>query len=72
MEKPGGGEATGSSDIGKMGLRLMRKDDLLAVPFSGKTLRAPDNFQRALMPVILPSNVRRIISMAVDTTGIIS
>lgn len=46
----------------------MRKDDLVIVPSSGKTLRAPDSFQRALMPVILPSNVK-LISMAVDTTG---
>lgn len=62
------GEALNNNEIGKMRIRLMRKDDLQIVPPSGKTLRAPDSFQRALMPVILPSNVK-LISLAVDTTG---
>ncbi|KAI1718350.1 HECT-domain (ubiquitin-transferase) domain-containing protein [Ditylenchus destructor] len=61
---------TGEKDLSKLGLRLMRKDDLVVVPSSGRAPRSPDNFQRQLQLVHLPSNIKRIISMAIDNNGL--
>lgn len=50
--------------------RLMRKDDLVPVCSMARgAARAPDNFQRQFKPVRLPSDVTRIISLAIDGTG---
>lgn len=47
----------------------MRKDDLVVIPPNGRSLRAPENFQRQFQNVRIPSNVQRIITMAIDNTG---
>ncbi|CAD5229165.1 unnamed protein product [Bursaphelenchus okinawaensis] len=46
-------------------LRLMRKDELVLVP-SLRLSRSPQTFQKKLVEVKLPKNVRKVISSAVD------
>lgn len=58
------------SDLKSLGLRLMRKDDLVVIPQNSRTPRAPENFQGQYQSVRIPTNVQRIISMAIDSTGI--
>ena len=55
-----------SSNISSLGIRLMRKDDLVVVSASNKAARSPDNFQRQFHSVHLSSNIHRILSLAVD------
>lgn len=48
-------------DISKMGIRLMRKDDLVSVSSSSRGARSPENFQAQFKPIRPPSSVHRIV-----------
>lgn len=64
-----GSGTSGGMDIDKLGIRLMRKDDLMPINAATRSLRSPENFQRNFKQIRLSSTVRRIISVAVDSTG---
>lgn len=57
-------------DINKLGIRLMRKDDLMPITAASRCARSPENFQPNFKQIHLSSTVKRIISMAVDITGL--
>ncbi|KAL7079928.1 hypothetical protein ACQ4LE_000066 [Meloidogyne hapla] len=62
-------ESEPSLDLNKMGIRLMRKDDLVLVSVSSRGSRSPENFQAQFKQIRLPSSVKRVLSVAVDLTG---
>uniref|UniRef100_A0A915EF78 E3 ubiquitin-protein ligase UBR5 n=1 Tax=Ditylenchus dipsaci TaxID=166011 RepID=A0A915EF78_9BILA len=62
-------DSVAPGDLSKIGLRLLRKDDLVVVPQNGQTLRSPENFQSKLQALQLPLSVRKIIAMAIDSNG---
>jgi hypothetical protein len=64
-------EAEGTMDIGKMGIRLMRKDDLVSVTANTRSARSPENFQTQFKQIRLPPSIKRIMSLAVDLTGLL-
>ncbi|CAK5045485.1 unnamed protein product [Meloidogyne enterolobii] len=62
-------ESEPSTDLSKMGIRLMRKDDLVLVSSSSRGSRSPENFQMHFKQIRLPSSVKQVLSVAVDLTG---
>ncbi|CAK5111307.1 unnamed protein product [Meloidogyne enterolobii] len=62
-------ESEPSTDLSKMGIRLMRKDDLVLVSSSSRGSRSPENFQMQFKQIRLPSSVKQVLSVAVDLTG---
>ena len=62
-------ESEPSTDLSKMGIRLMRKDDLVLVSSSSRGSRSPENFQMQFKQIRLPSSVKQVFSVAVDLTG---
>uniref|UniRef100_A0AC34RRG3 E3 ubiquitin-protein ligase UBR5 n=1 Tax=Panagrolaimus sp. JU765 TaxID=591449 RepID=A0AC34RRG3_9BILA len=64
-EKKKSGDA--NDDISR--LRLIRKDELVAVNSSTKQPLAPVTFEKTLQRVTLPHGIRRVVSLVVDTTG---
>ncbi|VDN04928.1 unnamed protein product [Thelazia callipaeda] len=63
-------QAQGSIDFGK--IRLMRKDDLVVVTPNNKTPGCPENFQKSLQRIKLPSSIsmKKTFSLAVDDSGL--
>ncbi|VDK28891.1 unnamed protein product [Gongylonema pulchrum] len=53
-------------------IRLMRKDDLVVVSPNNRTPRCPENFQKQLQKIQLPSGIpaKKVHSLAVDNTGL--
>nr|CAD2189154.1 unnamed protein product [Meloidogyne enterolobii] len=62
-------ESEPSTDLSKMGIGLMRKDDLVLVSSSSRGSRSPENFQIHFKQIRLPSSVKQVSSVAVDLTG---
>ncbi|CAK5098781.1 unnamed protein product [Meloidogyne enterolobii] len=58
-----------STDLSKMGIRRMRKDDLVLVSSSSRGSRSPENFQMQFKQIRLSSAVKQVLSVAVDLTG---
>uniref|UniRef100_A0A8R1XPM3 UBR-type domain-containing protein n=1 Tax=Onchocerca volvulus TaxID=6282 RepID=A0A8R1XPM3_ONCVO len=57
-------------DLGK--IRLMRKDDLIVVMPNSRIPRCPENFQKHLQKIQLPSGIsmKKMHSLAIDNTGL--
>ena len=56
-------EAEGANmDISKLGIRLMRKDDLMTVSASSRGARSPENIQMQFKPIRPPSSVNKIVN----------
>lgn len=65
-----GSHSQDAYDLGK--LRLMRKDDLVVVTPNSRIPRCPENFQKHMQKIQLPSGIsmKKMHSFTIDNTGL--
>ena len=58
-------------DVSRLGIRLMRKDDLIVVSSKNLASRSPENFQKQFQRISIRSTTNRILSVAIDASGLL-